>query len=104
MATHDTAEVVIIGGGVTGLSTGRALVELGITDVLVLERSVVGSGGPGKSSGIVRCHYGIRSLAAMAWHALPTLANATELLGADSGYRNIGYIVGVGTENIDALH
>jgi sarcosine oxidase, subunit beta len=100
----DSAEVVIIGGGVTGLSTARALVELGVTDVLVLERSVVGSGGTGKSSGIVRCHYGIKSLAAMAWHALPTLANATELLGTDSGYRNIGYIVGVGTENVDALH
>jgi sarcosine oxidase subunit beta len=104
MATNESAEVVIIGGGVSGLSTARALVELGVTDVLILERSVVGSGGTGKSSGIVRCHYGIKSLAAMAWHALPTLANAIELLGADSGYRNIGYIVGVGTENIDALH
>src|SRR5580698_1264580 len=103
MATHESVEVVIIGGGVSGLSTARALVELGVTDVLILERDVVGSGGSGKSSGIVRCHYGIKSLAAMAWHALPTLADAMEILGADSGYRNIGYIVGVGTENIAAL-
>ena len=68
-----SAEVVVIGGGVAGLSTARALVELGVTDVLVLERAAVGSGGTGKSSGIVRCHYGIPSLAAMAWHALPVL-------------------------------
>ena len=66
----------MIGGGVAGLSTARALVELGLTDVLVLERDTVGSGGSGKSSGIVRCHYGIPSLAAMAWRALPVLEHA----------------------------
>ena len=70
---------------------------------MVLDRATVGSGGSGKSSGIVRCHYGIRSLAAMAWHALPVLAHAREILGADSGYHNTGYLVGVGPENLGAL-
>jgi glycine/D-amino acid oxidase-like deaminating enzyme len=98
-----TAEVVVIGGGVAGLSTARALVELGVTDVVVLERDTLGSGGTGKSSGVVRCHYGIRSLAAMAWHALPVLEHATEILGAPSGYTNTGYLVGVGPENLGAL-
>jgi sarcosine oxidase subunit beta len=42
MSSHRTAEVVVIGGGVSGLSTARALVELGVTDVLVLERQTVG--------------------------------------------------------------
>jgi sarcosine oxidase, subunit beta len=99
----DSADVVVVGAGVTGLSTARALVELGVRDVVVVDRATVGSGGSGKSSGIVRCHYGIRSLAAMAWHALPVLAGAQEILGADSGYRNTGYLVGVGTENLGAL-
>ena len=98
-----SAEVVVIGGGVAGLSTARALVELGVSDVLVLERAAVGSGGTGKSSGIVRCHYGIRSLAAMAWHALPVLADASDVLGAPSGYTKTGYLVGVGPENLAAL-
>ena len=91
-----TADVVVIGGGVAGLSTARALTELGVRDVVVLERDTVGSGGSGKSSGVVRCHYGIPSLAAMAWRALPVLENATEILGAPSGYRRTGYLVGVG--------
>ena len=86
-----------------GLSTARALVELGVSDVLVLDRATVGSGGTGKSSGIVRCHYGIRSLAAMAWRALPVLENAVEILGAESGYHNTGYLVGVGPQNLGAL-
>ena len=93
----------MIGGGVAGLSTARALVELGLTDVLVLERDTVGSGGSGKSSGIVRCHYGIPSLAAMAWRALPVLEHAAEILGAPSGYTKTGYLVGVGQENLGAL-
>jgi len=103
MPAHDSAEVVIIGGGVAGLSTARALVEAGVRDVVVLERATVGSGATGKSSGIVRCHYGIRSLAAMAWHALPVLEGATEILGADSGYHRTGYLVGVGSANLGAL-
>src|SRR6202046_5815000 len=99
----DSADVVIVGAGVNGLSTARALVELGVRDVVVVDRATIGSGGSGKSSGIVRCHYGIRSLAAMAWRALPVLENASEILGAPSGYRRTGYLVGVGAENLGAL-
>ena len=103
MSAPESADVVIVGAGVTGLSTARALVELGVRDVLVLDRATVGSGGSGKSSGIVRCHYGIRSLAAMAWHALPILEDAVEILGAESGYHKTGYLVGVGSQNIGSL-
>jgi sarcosine oxidase, subunit beta len=94
---------VVIGGGVAGLATARALVEAGVTDVLILERDTIGCGGSGKSSGIVRCHYGIPSLAAMAWHALPVLEGAEEVLGAPSGYTRTGYLVGVGQQNLGAL-
>ena len=103
MSSPRTADVVVIGGGVAGLSTARALTDLGIRDVVVVERHTIGSGGTGKSSGIVRCHYGIPSLAAMAWRALPVLEKADEILGAPSGYRRTGYLVGVGTENLGAL-
>jgi sarcosine oxidase subunit beta len=99
----ETAEVVVIGGGVEGLSTARALVERGVRDVLVLERHTLASGGTAKSSGIVRCHYGIRSLAAMAWASLPVLEQAEEVLGSDAGFRSTGYLVGVGPDNVDAL-
>jgi sarcosine oxidase, subunit beta len=93
------AEVVIIGGGIIGLSIARSLTIRGVTDVLVLERATLGSGGTGKSSGIVRCHYGVPSLAAMAWHSLPYFGAAAE----DTGFRQVGYVVGVGPENEAAL-
>jgi glycine/D-amino acid oxidase-like deaminating enzyme len=52
----------------------------------------------------VRCHYGVSSLAAMATRALDVLENAEEVLGTDIGFHQTGYVVGVGPENVDALH
>ena len=97
------AEVVIVGGGLEGMAAAWALARRGITDVLVCERDTVGSGGTGKSSGVVRCHYGVSSLAAMANKSLDVFENAVELLGADVGFHQTGYVVGVGASNVDAL-
>lgn len=92
-------KAVVVGGGLIGLSTARALTERGISDVLVLERHQLASGGTGKSSGIVRAHYGVPSIAAMAWRSLPLF----EQLGAEVGFRQVGYTVIVGEENIESL-
>lgn len=94
---------VVVGGGVIGLSVARALVERGASPVTVLERDLIASGATGRSSGVVRCHYGVRSLAAMAWSSLSVLADAERLLGATSGYRQTGYLVGVGEADVSAL-
>src|SRR5579862_3155620 len=98
-----TAEVVVVGGGVEGLSIAFALSRRGTRDVLVLERDMIGSGFTAKSSGIVRCHYGARSLAAMAQRSLNVLEGAVSGLGADIGFHQCGYLVGVGPENSEAL-
>jgi glycine/D-amino acid oxidase-like deaminating enzyme len=99
----DTADVVIVGGGIEGASTAWALAQRGITDVVVLERNTVGSGMTGKSSGIVRCHYGVSSLAAMATVSLEVFEKAEEIFGSDIGFRPTGYVVGVGAPNVDSL-
>ncbi|MFR9807023.1 NAD(P)/FAD-dependent oxidoreductase [Pseudonocardia sp. RS010] len=99
-----TAEVVIVGGGLEGCAAAWALTRRGVTDVVVVERDTVGSGGTGKSSGVVRCHYGVSSLAAMANQALEVFENAAEILGEDVGFHRTGYVVGVGPENVEALH
>ncbi|MDH6247586.1 FAD-dependent oxidoreductase [Mycobacterium sp. OTB74] len=90
---------VIIGGGLIGLSIARALTDRGLSDVVVLERYQLASGGTGKSSGIVRAHYGVPSIAAMAWRSMPVF----ETLGSEVGFRQIGYSVLVGEDNVDAL-
>ena len=95
----ETADVVIVGGGLEGAAAAWQLTKRGVTDVLGLERSTVGSGMTGKSSGIVRCHYGVSALAAMAAGSLETFENAQQIFGADIGFRNTGYVVGVGEIN-----
>jgi glycine/D-amino acid oxidase-like deaminating enzyme len=98
-----TAEVVIVGGGLEGTAAAWAMASRGVTDVVVCERDTVGSGGTGKSSGVVRCHYGVSSLAAMANKALHLFENAEEILGTDIGFHQTGYVVGVGEPNVAAL-
>ena len=99
----ETADVVVVGGGLEGTAAAWALAERGVTNVVVAERNTVGSGMTGKSSGIVRCHYGVSSLAAMATVGLDVFERAEELFGTDIGFRQPGYVVGVGEANVDAL-
>lgn len=101
--TSETADVVIVGGGIEGAAAAWALAQRGVTDVLVAERNTVGSGMTGKSSGIVRCHYGVSSLAAMATVGLEVFETAEETFGHDIGFRQTGYVVGVGEPNVDSL-
>ena len=102
-ASDTSADVVVVGGGIEGAATAWALAGRGVTDVVVCERDTVGSGGTGKSSGVVRCHYGVSSLAAMARKGLELFEHAQERLGTDIGFRRTGYVVGVGPDNVTAL-
>lgn len=99
----ETASIVIIGGGLEGAATAWALAQRGVTDVVVCERDTVGAGMTGKSSGIVRCHYGVSSLAAMAAVGLEVFEKAKEIFGTDIGFRQTGYVVGVGEANVGNL-
>ncbi|MBD0862775.1 FAD-binding oxidoreductase [Gordonia sp. zg691] len=98
-----TASVVIVGGGLEGAAAAWALGQRGVTDVVVCERDTVGGGMTGKSSGIVRCHYGVSSLAAMAAVGLEVFEKAAEIFGTDIGFRQTGYVVGVGEANVENM-
>ena len=100
---NETADVVIVGGGLEGCAAAWALSRRGVTDVVVAERATVGGGMTGKSSGIVRCHYGVSSLAAMAAAGLEVFEHADDLFGTDIGFRQTGYVVGVGEANVESL-
>ena len=95
------SDIVIIGAGVVGTATAHALAARGITDITILDRDSVGSGGTGKSAGIVRCHYGVSSVAALALASLEFFENAEADLGQGIGFEQVGYLVGVGPENLE---
>ena len=53
----DRYDVVIIGGGVHGLSTAYRLGKLGVSDVAVLDRGYLGGGASARTTAIIRANY-----------------------------------------------
>src|SRR6516164_9548029 len=50
----ETADVVIIGGGVIGASIAFNLAKRGIREVIIVEKNFIASGATGKSSACIR--------------------------------------------------
>src|SRR5690349_24558103 len=48
-----SADAVIIGGGIVGVSTAYFLAEAGVRNVLVLEQATVGAGASGRAAGVM---------------------------------------------------
>ncbi|MYA62555.1 MAG: FAD-binding oxidoreductase [Dehalococcoidia bacterium] len=97
------AEVVIIGGGVMGCSILYNLAERGVTDTVLLERDVLGSGSTGRSQAILRMHYSNEVTTRLAWDSLSIFRDFHEITGMPSGYTKTGYFVIVGPEDRDAM-
>lgn len=54
----DAYDAVVVGGGLHGLATAHYLAENhGITNVAVIEKSYIGSGGSGRNTAIIRSNY-----------------------------------------------
>jgi sarcosine oxidase subunit beta len=56
----ERADVLVIGGGIVGLSVAWQLRELGVERIVVLEADTLGSGSTGRASGGVRRQFGSR--------------------------------------------
>ena len=97
------AEAVIIGGGVMGCSILYNLAERGVTDTVLLERDVLGSGSTGRSQAILRMHYSNEVTTRLAWDSLSIFRDFHEITGMPSGYTKTGYFVIVGPEDRDAM-
>ena len=88
-----TAEVVIIGGGIVGSSIAYHLTAAGCKDVLVIERETAqGKGSTGKSMGGVRAQFSTPVNIQMSLYSIPFYANFDERLGYPGGYRPQGYL------------
>ena len=100
---NNTAEAVVIGGGVMGCSILYHLTTLGVRDALLLEQGVLASGSTGRSQAILRMHYSNPVTSSMAWESLKQFRNFQDEIGYPSGYVNTGYAVIVGPEDRDAM-
>ena len=88
-----TADVVLIGGGIVGSSIAYHLVAAGCKNVLVLEReSAQGKGSTGKSMGGVRAQFSTPVNIQMSLYSIPFYASFEERLGYPCDYRAQGYL------------
>src|ERR1700685_629446 len=88
-----TAEVVIIGGGIVGSSIAYHLTVAGCKDVLVIERETAqGKGTTGKSMGGVWAQFSTPVNIQMSLYSIPFYAGFDERLGYPAGYRPQGYL------------
>ena len=88
-----TADVVIVGGGIVGASIAWHLTEAGCRNVLIVEReSHQGKGSTGKSMGGVRAQFATKPNIQMSLYSIPFYAAFEERLGHPSGYRDQGYL------------
>src|SRR5881227_4314331 len=88
-----TAEVVIIGGGIVGSSIAYHLTAAGCKSVLVIERETAqGKGSTGKSMGGVRAQFATPVNIQMSLYSIPFYAAFDETIGYPAGYQPQGYL------------
>src|ERR1044072_1235462 len=93
-----TAEVVIVGGGVVGASVAYHLAEGGVRDVLVLERGAApGAGSTGRATGGFRAQFGTRVNIQLSLLSREKLLRFEEETGVDPGFRQYGYLFVAGS-------
>jgi sarcosine oxidase, subunit beta len=91
-----TADVVIIGGGVTGCSIAYHLAQRGVRDVVLVEKHFLASGPTGRSSACVRQHYSTPETCRMVLQALRFFEQFEELTkGRTASFVRTGYLLGV---------
>lgn len=88
-----TADVVIIGGGIVGSSIAYHLTSAGCKSALIIERETAqGKGSTGKSMGGVRAQFATPVNIQMSLYSIPFYTNFDEVIGHPAGYRPQGYL------------
>jgi sarcosine oxidase, subunit beta len=99
----ETADVVVVGGGVNGVSVAYALAARGVRRVVLCEKAALASGASGFSSALVRMHYTNEWDARLAFASFPVFRNWTEIMGGPSVFTHTGFVNVVAPQYADAL-
>jgi len=88
----ESADVVVVGGGAVGASVAYHLTELGITDVVLLERDALAAGSTSKSAGGIRLQFADELNIRIALRSLAEFEAFEERFGVDIAFHQAGYL------------
>jgi sarcosine oxidase subunit beta len=97
------AEVVIIGGGIQGISLAYHLAARGLTDVCLVEMNTLGSGSSGRSAAIIGYAFPSEHCLPLVQYSFSALMRFQEELVADPGFEPIGCLLMGGAEGAVGL-
>src|SRR5919107_3253510 len=92
-----SASVVVLGGGVMGLSTAYELARSGVRDVALLDRDALGSGSTCRAAGGVRAQFSDPLNIALGARSLETFRDFPRLFGQEIDLQQVGYLFLLGT-------
>lgn len=102
-AKADTADVLVVGGGLMGCATAYFLAKRGAKATLVERGREPGRETTARSGAIIRAHYGVPELVSLALEANRRYSRCEEEMEASCGFVPCGYSVLVGEEDTETL-
>jgi sarcosine oxidase, subunit beta len=87
-----SAAVVIIGGGIMGLSCAFNLAKAGVRDVVLLERNLLGSGSTSRAAGGVRTQFSDQSNVVLSVRSLEMFRDFSTQFEQDIDFHEVGYL------------
>src|SRR5579864_5243458 len=96
-------DAVIVGAGVNGAATAFHLTQKGCRDVLIVDNRGVAAGMTGKSSAIVRQHYGHTVTAEMARDSLKFFQRFDEITRGHAEFKTVGMLGFGGADELETM-
>ncbi len=93
MTWKNTAEAVVVGGGINGVSVAYNLAKLGMKDVVVLEKNTVCSGSTGRCGAGIRAQWGTEMNCRFGLACVEKFEQLSDELGMDVGLNQSGYLM-----------
>jgi sarcosine oxidase subunit beta len=90
---RDSADAVIIGGGVNGCSTAYHLAKKGLKRIALLEKNYIGSGASGRNAGLVQAARESKEQVILHNASLKMIEKLPQELDFNIMFRQCGYVV-----------
>jgi sarcosine oxidase subunit beta len=95
---RDRAEIVIVGAGIMGLSIAYNLARLGVTDVVVVDRSYLCGGASGRNGGGVRAQWSSEANVRLMQESIKMCRDFASQMKINIWFRQGGYLFLARTE------